>query len=89
MFSLVLYLNQRTDLTGNAQMREVTRDLIDLTSSMGGRFFLPYQLHYSAEQLQQAYPEINDFFAAKLRYDPQLRFTSTFFERYGQALLAA
>ena len=29
----------------------------------GGRFFLPYQLHYSREQLVRAYPEIDAFFA--------------------------
>lgn len=87
MFAVVLYLNQLTHAQGNAQMREITRELIDLTSRVGGRFFLPYQLHYTPEQLQQAYPEIKDFFAAKLRYDPQLLLTNTFFERYGRAFL--
>lgn len=87
MFALVLYLNQPTNASGNAQMGAITRAMIDLTHSVGGRFFLPYQLHYTPEQLQQSYPEIKDFFAAKLRYDPQLLFTNTFFERYGKDLL--
>ena len=41
--------------------------LIYLTIGLGGRFFLPYQLHYSPEQLQQAYPQIGTFFEAKRR----------------------
>jgi hypothetical protein len=57
--------------------------LIDLTTQLGGRFFLPYQLHYTPQQLQAAYPQIGEFFAAKRRYDPQLIFTNTFYEKYG------
>lgn len=41
-----------------------------------GRFFLPYQLHYSAEQLRRAYPEVDEFFAAKLAYDPERVFSN-------------
>jgi FAD/FMN-containing dehydrogenase len=81
-FSVVLYINQKTDQAGHAKMRTVTSALIDLTIRLGGRFFLPYQLHYTAEQLEQAYPEIRAFFAAKRTYDPQQLFTNTFYEKY-------
>ena len=46
-FSVVLYINQSTDAEGTARMARLTSDLIDLTSRHGGRFFLPYQLHYT------------------------------------------
>lgn len=82
MFSIVLYLNQRADSEGNEKMAKVTRELIDLTIAQGGRFFLPYQLHYSAEQLQRSYPEIESFFEDKKRYDPDLILTNTFYEKY-------
>jgi FAD/FMN-containing dehydrogenase len=82
MFSLVLYINQKTNSQGNEKMRVVTGEIIDLTTQVGGRFFLPYQLHYSKEQLEQAYPEIGDFFAAKRAYDPDLLLTNTFYEKY-------
>jgi len=85
-FSIVLYINQTTDEAGNAQMRQVTRELIDLTTKLNGRFFLPYQLHYTPEQLQKSYPEIRAFFTAKKKYDPQLRFTNTFYETYAKSL---
>jgi FAD/FMN-containing dehydrogenase len=78
-FSLVLYINQPTTDDGSAQMRDLTRALIDLTLKHNGRFFLPYQLHYTAEQLHRSYPELPDFLAAKRRFDPDERFSSTFY----------
>jgi FAD/FMN-containing dehydrogenase len=86
MFAVVLYLNQATDAAGNARMSGLTRELIDLAVELGGTFFLPYQLHYSATQLQQAYPAIREFFASKRRYDPAGLLTSTFYEKYSPAL---
>lgn len=86
VFSLVLYINQITDPAGEEKMRRVTSQLIDLTTQMGGRFFLPYQLHYTAGQLEQSYPEIGAFFAAKRQYDPEHRFTNTFYEKYAPEL---
>lgn len=87
MFSIVLYLNQTTDEAGNTQMRAITRAMIDLTTQLGGRFFLPYQLHYTPEQLQAAYPEIKAFFAAKQHYDPQDLLTNTFYEKYSRLVV--
>jgi FAD/FMN-containing dehydrogenase len=82
MYSIVLYVNQKTTPEDNARMAKVTRELIDLTTRLNGRFFLPYQLHYSPEQLQQSYPQIGAFFEAKRRYDPEQTLSSTFYERY-------
>lgn len=78
-FSLVLYINQTTDDAGNAKMRALTRALIDLTIAHNGRFFLPYQLHFTAGQLLEAYPELPGFLASKRRYDPEELFVSTFY----------
>lgn len=77
-FSLVLYVNQRTDAAGNDAMRALTRNLIDVTLAHGGRFFLPYQLHYTGRQLLASYPELPAFIAKKLEVDPEGLFTSTF-----------
>src|SRR5438552_305087 len=82
-FSLVLYINQTTDEDGNRRMKKATEELIDLTIAHKGRFFLPYQLYYSRDQLQRSYPQINDFFAAKKKYDPGEVFTNTFYQKYG------
>jgi FAD/FMN-containing dehydrogenase len=84
MYSIVLYINQPTTPEGNEKMGVVTRELIDLTAEVNGRFFLPYQLHYTPEQLQRSYPMIGDFFAAKKTYDPDGLFTNTWYEKYGK-----
>jgi len=86
MYSIVLYINQPTTPAGNEKMGIVTRELIDLTTDVNGRFFLPYQLHYTPEQLQRSYPMIGDFFAAKKSYDPDGLFTNTFYEKYGKSI---
>jgi FAD/FMN-containing dehydrogenase len=81
-FSLVLYVNQTTDAEGNEKMRRLTSALIDLTDRHGGRFFLPYQIHYDAAQLKRAYPQIGDVFAAKRKYDPDGLFSNRFYETF-------
>lgn len=78
-FSLVLYVNQPTTDEGNSKMRDLTRKLIDLTLAQSGRFFLPYQLHFTGRELLASYPEMPEFLAAKRRYDPGELFTSTFY----------
>jgi FAD/FMN-containing dehydrogenase len=85
MYSIVLYINQPATPEGNEKMGIVTRELIDLTADLNGRFFLPYQLHYTPEQLQRSYPMIGDFFAAKKTYDPEGLFTNTWYEKYGKS----
>jgi FAD/FMN-containing dehydrogenase len=82
MFAVVLYLNQNITAEDTERMRRVTEQVIDLAISLDGTFFLPYQLSYSPAQLQQAYPEIEAFFAAKKQYDPDLVLTNTFYETF-------
>ena len=84
-FAVVFYLSQSTDRQGSEAMARVTSELIDLSSRLGGRFFLPYQLHYSAAQLLRAYPEAPEFFRAKREIDPAGLFTSTFYRKYSEA----
>jgi hypothetical protein len=79
-----LYLSQATTRSGNDQMARLTGQLIDLCAANGGRFFLPYQLHYRADQLTRSYPEVRAFFEAKRRYDPTELFVNTFYERFGK-----
>jgi FAD/FMN-containing dehydrogenase len=87
MLSVVLYLNQSTDARGTEQMVTLTRRLIDLCLQSGGRFFLPYQVHYTREQLERSYPEIRAFLAARAEFDPDGLLSTTFLERL-QSLLS-
>jgi FAD/FMN-containing dehydrogenase len=81
-FSVVLYITQPTDEAGNTAMKALTSDLIDLTQAQGGRFFLPYQLFYSPEQLVRAYPELPAFLAEKKKWDPAAVFRNSWYDRY-------
>jgi FAD/FMN-containing dehydrogenase len=83
MFSVVLYLNQEVSEAGNRKMARLTSELIDTAAEYGGTFYLPYQLHYSRAQLEEAYPNIDAFFALKRRYDPTLTFMNEWYDRYG------
>jgi hypothetical protein len=67
-------------------MARLTSDLIDLAHEQGGRFFLPYQLYYTPEQLEQSYPEIRGFFAEKRKWDSDGLFSNTWYARYAPAL---
>jgi FAD/FMN-containing dehydrogenase len=75
-------VNQSTDAAGDAKMKRLTGALIDLADRHGGRFFLPYQLHYDAAQLKRAYPQIGAVFAAKHKYDPDGLFSNRFYETF-------
>jgi FAD/FMN-containing dehydrogenase len=81
--AFVLYINQTLESGASEVLWGVTQELIDHALDCGGRFYLPYQLAYSKEQLLRAYPEIPEFFAAKRRYDPAGLFSNKFFEKYG------
>jgi hypothetical protein len=67
----------------NEILKKTTADLIDVVERARGTYYLPYQLFYSPEQLHKSYPEIDDFFAAKKKYDPIGLFSNKFYEKYG------
>jgi FAD/FMN-containing dehydrogenase len=82
--AFVLYFNQKISPKGDARQAELTQKLIDLAHQCKGTFYLPYQLHYTAEQLRTSYPKIDQFFATKRRYDPHGVFSNMFYEKYGR-----
>jgi len=82
VFAVVLYFSQSTNSEGNADMGRLTRQLIDFAESLGGGFYLPYQLHYTKEQLKAAYPELDVFLELKTKYDPSGVFSNRLYEKY-------
>ncbi len=83
MFAFVLYFNQKLNERNSQVLQKTTADLIDLAASLGGTYYLPYQLYYSPEQLRASYPEIDAFFARKKIQDPDELLTNKFYEKYG------
>ena len=84
MFAFVLYFNQKLNEKESRTLQKTTVDLVDLVLHLNGTYYLPYQLYYSPEQLRRAYPEVDDFFTAKMKYDPASLFSNKFYEKYGK-----
>lgn len=82
MVALVMLFNQPRTVTADARIEPMTRELIDAALRHGGRYYLPYRLHASEEQLRRAYPQIDRFFELKRRYDPDAVFQNTFYAKY-------
>jgi FAD/FMN-containing dehydrogenase len=84
VFAYVLYFNQKFNEREGQILQKTTMDLIDLALGLDGTYYLPYQLFYSKEQLRRAYPRVDEFFAAKKKYDPEELFSNKFYEKYGK-----
>ncbi|MDZ4780245.1 MAG: FAD-binding oxidoreductase [Planctomycetia bacterium] len=85
MFSFVMLFQQRRDAKAETSMKSLTRKLIDAANASGGRYYLPYRLHATSAQLRQAYPQVDDFFARKRRYDPDELFQNQFYVTYRES----
>lgn len=83
LFAFVLLFYQPRTATGDAQMEALTVELIDAALQAGGRYYLPYRLHATPSQFQQAYPQAEEFFALKRKYDPLELFQNQFYRKYG------
>jgi FAD/FMN-containing dehydrogenase len=83
MLAFVMFFSQpRTD-TGEAEMQAMTVELVDAVLEAGGRYYLPYRLHATSEQFRRAYPQADEFFSLKRKYDPQELFQNQFYRKYG------
>lgn len=80
--ALVFLFNHRLSPSGMKEMEQVTRKMVDLALSHHGTYYLTYQLFPTRNQLQAAYPAIDEFFAQKKMYDPDERFMNEFYARY-------
>jgi FAD/FMN-containing dehydrogenase len=69
---------------GRAQAAQAFRDLIDLGTKRGGRYYLTYHRHARRDQVEACYPQLPDFFTLKRKYDPGERFQSEWYRYYKQ-----
>lgn len=81
-FAVVLYMNIDTSAAGIEHARGWTQRLVDLALTHGGTYYLVYQGFPTVAQSRRAYPRLDEFFAHKRAYDPQMMFMSHFYERY-------
>lgn len=79
---VVLFVNHATDTAGITHAQNWTRDVVDTVLSYGGTYYLPVRLYPSQEQIEKAYPQLQNFFAQKLVYDPTELFLNHFYTQY-------
>ncbi len=84
LFAFVMLFNQPRTSAADERMAALTRELIDAALANGGRFYLPYRLHATPEQLAGAYPQAARFFERKRHYDPHELFQNQFYLKYGR-----
>ncbi|WP_020475446.1 FAD-binding protein [Zavarzinella formosa] len=83
MFAFVFLFNQPLTPEADTKLEAATREIIDATLALGGRYYLPYRLHATPDQFRRAYPASAQFFEGKKRHDPTGLFQNGFFRRYG------
>ncbi|MFM7506591.1 MAG: FAD-binding oxidoreductase, partial [Rubrivivax sp.] len=82
VFSFVLYYKQRTWPRALDEVGTWTRELIALALRHGGRYYLPYQLHATVEQVNAVYPEAARFRRIKQQVDPMGRLSNELWRKY-------
>jgi FAD/FMN-containing dehydrogenase/SAM-dependent methyltransferase len=81
-YAFVLYYRLRRTHEATQLLASYHDKLASITLAEGGTFYLPYQHHYSKEQLLAAYPGFDHFCSLKNKYDPEGRFSNLWWEHY-------
>jgi FAD/FMN-containing dehydrogenase/SAM-dependent methyltransferase len=82
VFAFVLYHKQRVRSNARNRVSVWTRELIEAALQSGGTYYLPYQIHATADQFHRAYPRAHELFALKRRLDPQYRLRGALWDAY-------
>jgi FAD/FMN-containing dehydrogenase len=82
--AFVLFFSQSRTASADKDMELLTRELIDAALRFGGRYYLPYRLHASGEEFRAAYPQGEDFFRLKRKYDPDSLFENELYLKYAK-----
>lgn len=84
MISLVMLFSQSRDAQGEEKMSKLTQEIVAAALRHDGRYYLPYRLHATREQFNEAYPQAKIFFELKRKYDPEELFQNEFYLKYGK-----
>lgn len=82
VFGFVLLFNQGKTDEQEAEMQILTNQLTDIALKNEGTFYLPYRLHIDKNKMRLSYPDADNFFRLKLKYDPNELFNNKFYEHY-------
>ncbi|HVU08511.1 MAG TPA: FAD-binding oxidoreductase [Verrucomicrobiae bacterium] len=84
MLSLVMLFSQKRDAEDEAKMSKLTQEIITAALQHDGRYYLPYRLHATPEQFNEAYSQAKRFFELKRKYDPNELFQNEFYLKYSK-----
>jgi decaprenylphospho-beta-D-ribofuranose 2-oxidase len=82
-FAVIQMSNVGLSAAEQAHAERVTQQLVDAALESGGTYYLTYQLYPTPAQLHRAYPNARQAFERKRFYDPNERFSSQFYRKYG------
>lgn len=82
VYGFVILFNQQKTDQQEEKMIALTNKLVDSTIDHEGTFYLPYRLHINKKKMKKVYPQTDNFFKLKLKYDPQEIFSNKFYEHY-------
>jgi FAD/FMN-containing dehydrogenase/uncharacterized membrane protein YhaH (DUF805 family) len=86
VFAFVVYYKQRTDAASKNAVAIWTRELADAVIAVNGSYYLPYQVHPTAEQFHGAYPNAYKLFHLKDKLDPDYKFRNILWDTYYKPL---
>jgi FAD/FMN-containing dehydrogenase/uncharacterized membrane protein YhaH (DUF805 family) len=87
VFAFVVYYKQRTDAASKNKVAVWTRELADAVIAVHGAYYLPYQVHPTAEQFHKSYPNAYKLFELKAKLDPDYKFRNVLWDTYYQPTL--
>lgn len=82
VFSFVIYYRQGTSESAKKRVKQWTRELVDAAIAVGGRHYLPYQIHATEDQFRRGYKNFQKFFDVKTQYDPTNKFRNKLWDAY-------
>ena len=82
----VMSFSQEMTSRAEADMANMTRNLIDRIVDIGGSYYLPYRPHATPDQFARCYPRAAEFARAKRDLDPNLTFRNNLWDSYLEAL---
>jgi FAD/FMN-containing dehydrogenase len=82
VFSFVIYYKQGVRDENIKVVSMWTNQLIDAALSLGGAYYLPYQITANKEQFLKSYPNSHKFFALKAKVDPNYKFRNKLWDKY-------
>lgn len=82
VFGFVFLFNQKKNTKDEEEMKKLTKQLAEIAKKMEGTYYLPYRLHIDRETFRIIYPQGEEFFRLKRKYDPEEIFKNKFYEHY-------